>query len=152
VNAVLVAVHLLAASIWVGGTVALVFVGVPVISTLEGPARAQAMRALGEKWRPLGYGALGLAIVTGVPLATDDWDTDASAFHTVFFVKAALVALLLVVSYLHNFRLGPSVARELRETGERGPSYRRLQVVGWVSLALTLAIPLLGVALSRLAD
>jgi putative copper export protein len=149
VEGVLVAIHLVAAAIWIGGTVALVFVSVPVIRTLDGDARARAMRALGERWRPLGYGALGVAIITGVPLVTRDWDDDGSSFHYVFAVKAARVAALLVVSYLHNFVLGPRVARELR-TGDRR-SYRLLQVVGWVSLALTLAIPVLGVALARLA-
>ena len=149
---VLVAVHLLAAAVWVGGTVALVFVGVPLVRTLEGDARARAMRLLGERWRPLGYGALGLAIVTGIPLASREWDDDGSSFHRVLVVKAALVVALLAVSYLHNFVLGPRVAREQRELGRRGPSYRRLQVVGWISLALTLAVPVLGVALSRLVD
>ena len=149
---VLVAVHLLAAAVWIGGTVALVFVGVPVVRTLDGETRARAMRSLGERWRPLGYGALGLAIATGLPLAAREWDDDGSAFHWVLAVKAALVLALLVVSYLHNFRLGPRVARELRELGRRGPAYRRLQVVGWISLALTFAVPVLGVALSRLVD
>jgi len=152
VTDVLVAVHLLAAAIWVGGTVALVFVGVPVVRTLEGEARARAMRLLGERWRPLGYGALGIAIVTGLPLASREWDDDGSSFHWVVLVKAALVLALLVVSYLHNFRLGPRVARELRELGRRGPEYRRLQLVGWLSLALTLVVPILGVVLARLGD
>lgn len=146
---VLVAVHLLAATVWVGGTVALTFVGVPVIRTLEGEARARAMRLLGERWRPLGYGALGLAIVTGIPLASREWDDDGSAFHWVLAVKSALVLALLATSYTHNFVLGPRVARELR-AGERR-SYRRLQAVGWLSLALTLTLPVLGVALNRLA-
>ena len=148
-ESVLVAVHLLAAAVWVGGTVALVFVSVPVVRELEGEARARAMRGLGERWRPIGYGALGIAIVTGVPLVSRDWDDDGSSFHWVAVVKAVLVALLLLASYMHNFVLGPRVARELREG--RRDSYRRLQVVGWISLGLTLTVPVLGVALSRLA-
>ena len=147
---VLVAIHLVAAAVWIGGTVALVFVGVPVIRTLDGDARARAMRALGERWRPLGYGALGVAIVTGIPLLTRDWNDDGSSFHYVFYAKAVLVASLLAVSYLHNFVLGPRVARERRAGAVR--SYRLLQIVGWLSLALTLAVPVLGVALARLAD
>src|SRR5215210_6520293 len=74
VHSVLVAVHLLAAAVWVGGTVALVFVGVPVIARLEGEARARSMRMLGSRWRPLGYGSLLVLGVTGVPLAADGWD------------------------------------------------------------------------------
>jgi putative copper export protein len=149
VTDVLVAVHLLAAAVWVGGTVALVFVGVPTVRTLDGEARARAMRLLGARWRPIGYGALGLAIVTGIPLASQEWDDDGSAFHWVLGVKVVLVGALLGVSYLHNFVLGPRVARELQVGVRR--SYRRLQVVGWISLALTFAVPLLGVALERIA-
>ena len=47
--------HVLSASVWVGGTVILVFVGVPAIRQLEGEARATAMRTLGRRWRPIGW-------------------------------------------------------------------------------------------------
>ena len=73
VTAVLVTVHLLAAGIWFGGSTALVFVGVPAIRTLEGEPRGRAMKALGLRWRPLGYGALIVAALTGVVLASRDW-------------------------------------------------------------------------------
>ena len=59
-------VHLLSATVWVGGTIALVFVGVPAIRRLEGEARATAMRALGRRWRPLGWSAMGIAILSGL--------------------------------------------------------------------------------------
>jgi uncharacterized membrane protein len=57
-------VHVLSASVWVGGTVALVVVGVPAIRRLEGEARATAMRTLGRRWRPLGWSAMGVAILS----------------------------------------------------------------------------------------
>jgi putative copper resistance protein D len=149
VEAVLVVVHLLAAAVWVGGTVALVFVGVPVVRTLEGEARARAMKLLGQRWRPLGYGALFVLGVTGVPLATREWNSG-KTFHWVLIAKIVLALLLVGVSYLHNFVLGPRVAEEMRQGTRR--SYRRLVVVGWISLALTLAVPVLGVVLARLAE
>ena len=77
-TAVLVAVHLLAAGIWFGGSTALVFVGVPAIRTIEGEPRGRAMKALGLRWRPIGYGALLIAAVTGVLLAVRDWQHTAS--------------------------------------------------------------------------
>ena len=40
---------------------ALVFAGVPAIRTLEGEPRGRAMKELGLRWRPLGYGALLVA-------------------------------------------------------------------------------------------
>jgi copper resistance protein D len=148
VEAFLVAVHLLAAAVWVGGTVALVFVGVPVVRTLEGETRARAMKLLGRRWRPLGYGALFVLGVTGVPLATREWKSG-TTFHWVLAVKIVLALCLVAVSYTHNFVLGPRVAEEMRQGSRR--SYRKLVVVGWLSLALTLAVPVLGVVLQRLA-
>ena len=111
---VLVAVHLLAAAVWVGGSTALIFVGVPAVRTLDGPARGRAMRELGLRWRPLGYGALLVAALTGVALAARDWETG-PAFQVVFWVKVFLAVCLVVVSYLHNFVLGPRLQAEIRE-------------------------------------
>src|SRR5262252_8071526 len=111
---VIVIVHLLAAMVWVGGSVALVFAGVPAIRVLEGEPRARAIRELGLRWRPLGYGSLLVAILTGIALAGRDWE-HRPAFQLVFWVKVVLVACLLVVSYLHNFVLGPRLQAELRE-------------------------------------
>ena len=147
-TAVLVTVHLLAAGIWFGGSTALVFVGVPAIRELDGEPRGRAMKALGLRWRPLGYGALLVAALTGVVLASRDWQHSAS-FQIVLWTKIVLFACLLVASYLHNFVLGPRLQAEIRE-GLEQRSRRPLVVVGWVSYSLTMALPILGVALARL--
>ena len=147
-EAVLVAVHLVAAGIWFGGSTALVFVGVPAIRTVEGEGRSTAMKELGLRWRPLGYGSLVVAGLTGVVLASRDWESTAS-FEIVLAVKVVVFCALLVVSYLHNFVLGPQVQAEVRAGGEQ-PTRRRLVVVGWISYALTIALPILGVALQRM--
>ena len=147
-TAVFVIVHLLAAGIWFGGSTALVFVGVPAIRELEGEPRGRAMRALGLRWRPLGYGALLVAALTGIALASRDWEHD-TAFQVVLWAKVALFVCLLVVSYLHNFVLGPRLQAEIRE-GREQRSRRPLVVVGWISYSLTMALPVLGVALQRI--
>jgi len=146
-----VIVHLLAAMVWVGGTIALVFVGVPAIRTLEGEPRGRAMRALGLRWRPLGYGALLVAAVTGIALAAHDWSRGRSPFQTVLWVKVALAACLVVVSYLHNYVLGPRLQAEVRE-GREERTRPSLVAVGWTSLTLTIVVPILGAVLAQLAD
>jgi putative copper export protein len=150
VTDVLVVVHLLAAAVWVGGSTALIFVGVPAIRTLEGEPRGRAMRALGLRWRPLGYGALGVAALTGIVLATREWE-HRTAFQIVFWIKVALFVCLVVVSYLHNYVLGPRLQAEIRE-GREERTRPTLVVVGWTSYALTLTLPVLGVALDRLVN
>lgn len=149
-TAVLVAVHLIAAGIWFGGSTALIFVGVPAIRILEGEPRGRAMKELGLRWRPLGYGALAVAALTGVTLAAREWQHD-TAFQIVFWSKVALFLCLLVVSYFHNFVLGPRLQAEIRE-GREQSTRPPLVIVGWLSYALTLALPLLGVALQRIVS
>ena len=147
-EAVLVAVHLVAAGIWFGGSTALVFVGVPAIRTVEGDGRSTAMKELGLRWRPLGYGSLVVAGLTGVVLASRDWQSTAS-FQIVLGVKVVVFACLLVVSYLHNFVYGPRVQAEVKAGGDQ-PTRPTLVVIGWISYSLTMALPLLGVALARI--
>jgi putative copper export protein len=149
-EAALVAVHLLAAAVWVGGTVALVFVGVPVVRMLEGETRARAMKTLGRRWRPIGWSAMGVAVLTGLGLAGLEADDAESAFAEVLGVKMGAVALLVGASLVHDFVLGPRLAAQIRSGAE--PTLRpRLVVVGWFAFALTMAVPILGVALSQLA-
>jgi putative copper export protein len=150
VTSVIVTVHLLAAGVWFGGSTALVFVGVPAIRTLEGEPRGRAMKALGLRWRPIGYGALLVAALTGIELAIRDWEHTA-AFEIVLGVKAFVFAALVAVSYVHNFVLGPRLQAEIRD-GREQRTRPTLVVVGWTSYALTIALPILGVALQRLVD
>ena len=148
--------HILSASVWVGGTVALVFVGVPAIRKLEGEARATAMRALGRRWRPLGWSAMAVAILSGLWLTELNGGFTRAALETDFdrtlIVKSALVVLLVGGALVHDYVLGPRLQRELRAKDQAAPATRRrLVVVGWFNFALTLAVPILGaVALSYL--
>ena len=144
-------VHLLAAAVWLGGSVALVFAGVPAIRVLEGEPRGRAMRELGLRWRPLGYGSLVVLALTGVELARHDWSHSRSPFQTVLWVKVGLSAGLVTASYLHNFVLGPRLQAEIKE-GRAQATRPSLVVVGWTSLALTIAVPVLGAILANLAS
>jgi copper resistance protein D len=144
-------VHVLAAAVWVGGTVALVFVAVPIVQRLQGEERARLLRELGRRWRPLGWSALGVAIVTGAALAGMEhaFDTTPTSFDWVLGVKGALVGLLVAGSYLHDYVLGPGLARQIR-AGEPQTLRPFLTRLGRTNLAITLALPVLGVVLSEL--
>jgi putative copper export protein len=148
VETVFLVLHVLAAAVWVGGTVALVFVAVPYARTLEGPARAEALAALGRRWRPLGWGAVGVLAITGASLAADEDFFEGTA-RVVFLVKLGLALVLIGAALLHDLVLGPRLAREIRE-GRAQASRRRLVLVGWLSFATTIAVPVLGVVLVQL--
>ena len=64
-------------------------------------------------------------------------------------MKMALFAALLCTAYLHDFVIGPKVAKDMRE--DRNLASRpRLVLVGWASFTLTLSIPILGVVLAEI--
>jgi len=149
--------HVLSASVWVGGTVALVFVGVPAIRKLDGEARAVAMRTLGRRWRPIGWSAMAVAILSGLWLTERHGGFHRAALDTDFdrtlILKSVLVALLVVGALLHDFVLGPRLQRDLRAGAAAAPvTRRRLVVVGWFNFGLTIAVPILGVVVLSTLD
>ena len=150
-------VHLMSAMVWVGGTIALVFVGVPAIRKLEGEARATAMRALGRRWRPLGWSAMAVAILSGLWLTDLHGGFDSAARSTDFdrtlILKSVLVALLVVGALIHDYVLGPRLQSELRAGDPDAPATRRRLVwVGWFNFSLTLAVPILGAVVLTYLD
>jgi len=150
VDAALRIVHLLAAIVWVGGTIALVFVAVPPVQRLEGEVRGRLLREFGRRWRPIGWSALGIAIVTGAIIASraGAFARTPTRFDWVLGVKGALVGLLVAGAYLHDYVLGPGLSREIREG--RPQSLRpALTTIGRANLLLSVSIPILGALLSE---
>jgi putative copper resistance protein D len=146
-------VHLLAAVVWVGGTVALVFVAVPPVQRLQGPERAALLREFGRRWRPIGWSALGVAVITGIFLAqrAHAFDGAPRDFDWVLAAKGLLVGLLAAGAYLHDYVLGPGLARQVREG--KPQSLRPLLVgIGRTNLVLTIVIPILGAVLGDLLE
>ena len=149
-DAALRIVHLLAAIVWVGGTIALVFVAVPPVQRLEGEMRGRLLREFGRRWRPIGWSALGIAVLTGAILAgrAGAFERTPTRFDWVLAVKGALVGLLLAGAYLHDYVLGPGLARQIREG--RPQSLRAvLTRIGRANLLLSVAIPILGALLTE---
>src|SRR3954463_3524854 len=146
-------VHLLAAIVWSGGTIALVFVAVPPVQKLQGEARAATLRAFGARWRPIGWSALGIAIITGAVIAerASAFDATPTRFDVTLAIKGVLVGLLVAGAYLHDYVLGPGLARQIREG--RPQSLRPVLTQTWRgNLLVTLALPVLGVVLSELGS
>ncbi len=115
------------------------------------------MRALGRRWRPLGWGAMAVAILSGLWLTELNGGFARAALETDFdrtlIVKSVLVAFLVVGALLHDYVLGPRLQGELRVADPAAPATRRrLVVVGWFNFALTLAVPILGAVLLTMLD
>lgn len=156
-----VLIHLLAVAIWLGGALFLATVMVP-LSRRQMGSPAQGARFLGHvarRFRPVAWVSIILMVASGAFLATDHWGVESADFFggsgwfiRVLQAKVAIVALIVVLSFVHDFILGPRVARRVEESTTEGqrPSGRRALI--WMARAnvvLMLVVVALAVTLTR---
>jgi len=76
------------------------------------------------------------------------FDTTPTRFNWVLAVKGVLVGLLVAGAYVHDFVLGPGLARQIRE-GKPQSLRRSLTAIGRANLLITVTLPVLGALLSE---
>lgn len=157
-----VGLHIVAACAWLGGMLFLVLVVVPSLRARElAPHAAAAIRIVGERYRTVGWVTLLVLVATGLVNASFRAGSfpglgDAAWWTTPFGrflgMKLALVALVLVLSAVHDFWVGPRAGR-LMIAAPDAPSTRAwrgaARMMGRVNLLLALAIVALAVRLVR---
>ena len=108
--------HIIAATVWIGGALFLVFVLVPVIRKPDLQQHAPVLLQLsGRRFKHVGWISLVVLLVTGlinlyfkgflVAMGTGDlWSMPVG--HVVA-TKLVVVAIILVLSLVHDFYIGP---------------------------------------------
>lgn len=111
-NLILVWIHLVAATFWVGGMLFLSLVAVPLLKVDPDPPTAQPRFVnLARRFRTLVWGALGILVVTGVVLLGNVgvFSFPLSSWPLAVIIKLTLVFILVVVSLAHDRIFGPKV-------------------------------------------
>lgn len=145
-------VHVLATVVWAGGMIFLGPIAAPALRRIEPPsARAQAFQAVGRRFRPVAWTCIALLVVTGILnlffLRVDLGNLLASGFGHALLTKLVLVAVVIVLSALHDFVWGPR-AFALGPDHPEGQRYRRRSIaIAKVNTVLVLLIVFLGVGL-----
>ncbi len=117
-----VTVHLLAALLWLGGMFFLAAVGAPVLRKVQPPTlRAELFEKIGVQFRKVGWASIVVLIVTGILnlhyrrlLATGIMGTEAfwsSPYGRALAWKLGSVTVLIVLSLVHDFVVGPRASR-----------------------------------------
>jgi uncharacterized membrane protein len=153
--------HLLAAITWIGGMFFLVLVVVP---WLRSGARVDAgafLRETGARFRTVGWSCFAILLVTGLvnlwargvrpaDLLSPAWL--GSPFGRAVGLKLLVFALVLGVSGIHDFVLGPrataAIERDPR-SAEAQRVRRQASLLGRVNVLLALCLVALGVVLVR---
>lgn len=154
--------HIMAAIVWVGGTVFFVVVLVPAIRRPEFGGIASALiRFTALRFRWVGWVCFGIFVVTGVVnlmargiglrelRETIFWQ---GSFGRTLAIKLILVAAILLISAFHDFFLGPRAAAAWEADPASAETLRlRRQAVqlGRLNLLLALLVIMLGVMLVR---
>ncbi len=160
-----VLIHLVAVVTWLGGSLFLAMVVVPLIRRqMASPAGgARLLGEVGRRFRPVAWASIVLTVASGAFVATDHWSVSPADvfsgsgwFIRVLQAKVAIVVLVIVLSFVHDFVLGPWVTRHLEELTTQGqgptgvPMARRALI--WMARAnvvLILVVVALAVTLTR---
>jgi putative copper export protein len=146
-----VVVHILTATLWVGGMGFFALVVVPVVRRNVAEADAQrVLRAAGKRFATVGWYALGTLFVTGVGnlafrgllpalVTTEFWR---SSFGTTLALKVVAFACVLGASAAHS-------RDALRPREPARPRGRSSSASGRTTLLLSMGVVALGVMLVR---
>jgi len=154
--------HLLAAAVWIGSMVYLGLVLVPVLRERDFEhVRTRLLYRTGLRFRWAGWGAISVLVGTGIAnvgFRGFDWPAFWSgalwhgAWGHVLGIKLLLVTLVLVLSAVHDFYLGPRATR-LLEADPESPEARSIRTlaswIGRIMLLLSLLILWLAILLVR---
>ena len=158
----LVWLHLVAAMVWIGGTLFIVLVLVPMLRRPEWQGQAaQLVQTIGHRFRQVSWSVLLVLLATGVSnlflrgfsLSTLGEATFwTSAFGRILAWKLALVGLILGLSMAHDLWVGPRATAAWRVDPSARETVRLRRAASWmgrVNLLLGLVVVLLGVMLVR---
>ena len=146
--------HLLAATLWVGGSLAIPLVITPVIRRKLPPEkRIELIAAMGARFRPFGWTALAILLVTGARRAfltfsgqADPWGAfESTAYGRALRAKILLFLVLLLVQFVHDFVLGPRL-RTMAAQGAGDLARLRKLTIGLATGGLLITLVIVYVA------
>lgn len=153
--------HILAATAWVGGMMFLVLVVVPWLRAGNRKNAGTFLRDTGLRFRNVGWICFGIVLLTGsfnlwvrgVRFASFvDRDWLASPFGHMVMLKLGLFAVVLTISGVHDFAVGPQASRAIQEGPGRPEAEalrRRASLLGRANALLALLLVAIGVAIVR---
>ena len=126
-------IHILSAVVWLGGMLFLVLVLVPLYrrERKAGGDMGELLRQITQKFLPVAWTAMALLAVTGIYIGWDHWGirpgnffSNGGHFVRILQIKTGLFLVVIVLSLVHDFLLGPRVLTML-ENARSGTAFPR---------------------------
>lgn len=156
-----VTLHVLAALFWLGGMFFMGVVAAPGLRAVEPPAlRQRLFHELGLRFRNAGWAAIVVLVTTGTIVLRErgllHWEgvLGSAAFWATplgraLAVKLVTVTVMIVVSAVHDFVLGPAAGRVEAGTPEALRMRGRAAMLARVNAIFGLVVVLAAVRLAR---
>ncbi len=156
-----VTLHVLAALLWLGGMFFLGVVGAPVLRQIEPPElRQRLFTELGQRFRGIGWGAIGVLVITGIvnlqARGLLDWERVlgnaefwSTTFGRVLALKLLAVTTMIAVSLVHDFVHGPAAGRAIAGTPEALALRKRAAALARWNAILGIGVVVCAVWLAR---
>ena len=132
-------IHIVAVAVWLGPQFFMFLVSVPALRAIEDPdVRLKVMRIIIYRFGWLAWGAMAVIVLTGISnlfQRTDDFahifDPDYRYFQ-IFSTKMVLVGLMVILTAIHTFVVGPRqlrLAEEMRSDSAEAGNLRRASII-----------------------
>lgn len=154
--------HVLSAMIWIGGMLFFAMIVVPITRTPDFQAMAgRLFTAMGVKFRVVGWSCLMLILMTGFLNLTGRYGSMGimgesgfwtGPFGSVLAIKISIFVLILVMSAVHDFFIGPKAARLLERNPGDPIAIKLRKSASWfgrINLLLGLIVVYLAVGMIR---
>ncbi|MFQ5933920.1 MAG: DUF4149 domain-containing protein [Dehalococcoidia bacterium] len=144
----LVTLHVLGAVVWIGGMLFLGLVLTPVLRGHPPAERAALLSAVGRRFLKIAWTTLAVLLLTGPIL----WSLRAFQITPALGVKLILVVVILYLSILHDFSLGPRLVARMEQGGQGDETLglrRRVAVLARLNTLCAIVVLILGLAVSR---
>lgn len=144
---ILIWIHLLAAMLWIGGMLFFAMVLVPSLRALPPPQKTELISQIGQRFRKIGWIALGILLVTGflrlyhlgLPVSMRGW----------LGAKLAMVILMVSLTLLHDLVLGPRSIEISRANPAPHPLRGAVRWIARLNLVVGILIVLAAVYVAR---
>ena len=153
VNALIMWAHLIAASIWVGGSIFIGIVLAPLLKTISDSieGRLSIMIRVGRKFNKIGIPSLIVLIATGIynsiGFIVNPSLILSTSYGIVLLVKIILVILLIITFAVHVRLIRTEVERKIESKQLTGEFLQKLRskiiMLGRITVILSLAILLM---------
>ena len=157
VNALIMWAHLIAASIWVGGSIFIGIVLAPLLKTISDSieGRLSIMIRVGRKFNKIGVPSLIVLIATGiynsVGFIVNPSIILSTSYGVVLLIKIILVILLIITFAVHVRLIRTEVERKIESNQLSGEFLQKLRskiiMLGRLTVILSLAILLMAALL-----